>query len=91
MKTLAILAAIVALAIAMLVPHNAHAKAKGDTIGAPINTTMTGAAMAKLNAVDAPPTATTTHKLTRMEKRARIAELKREIRVLKAELKKLTK
>ena len=100
------LATIVAAVLAFLMvwlsfaPATVHAKAQGDTIGAPKATVMTGAASAKLNAIDAPvaparvystEVSKTTHKLTKSEKRAAIRELKAEIKRLQKEVKRLSK
>lgn len=97
MTKLAIVAMIAALAIAMLMPHEAKAKARGDAVGAAVAVPMTDAAKAKLDAADAPmppaffATATTTHELTKSEKRAAIKALKAEIKRLQKEIKRLSR
>lgn len=103
MTRIAIAAAIVALAFALLVPYDAHAKAKGDTIGAPtkpMTTGMSRADMADSNLLPAffydasmakSTMATSTEKMTRAEKRAAIRELKAEIKRLQKILRSLSK
>lgn len=103
MTKLAIAAAIVAMALALLTPHEARAKAKGDSVGAPVKEMTTGTSRAEMAESTMPPAffyrasmasstmATSTEKMTRAEKRAAIKELKAEIKRLQRELRKLTR
>lgn len=103
MTKLAIAAAIIATALALLIPHEANAKAKGDNVGAPVKEMTTGTSRADIADGLMPPAyfyrasmatstmATSTEKMTRAEKRAAIKELKAEIKRLQKILRSLTR
>ena len=103
MTKLAILAAIVATAFILLMPSYAHAKAKGDNVGAPVKEVTTGASRADIADGLIPPAyfyrasmasstmATSTEKMTKAEKRAAIKELRAEIKRLQKLVRSLTR
>jgi hypothetical protein len=99
---IALIAAIAAL-IALMTPEYAHAKAQGDSIGAPTKAQTTGASRADMadaplipayfysaeSANSATTTATSTERMTRAEKRAHLKALKAEIKRLEKIIKEL--
>lgn len=103
MTRAAIIALIVALAaiITLMMPTRAHAKATGDTVGAPKKETTTGTSRADMVDAVMPPayffsttattTATSTEKMTKKEKRAHLKALKAEIKRLEKLIRELKK
>lgn len=103
MTRIAIIAGIVAIALALMLPHEARAKAKGDNVGAPVKEMTTGTSRADIADGLIPPAyfyrasmasstmATSTEKMTRAEKRAAIKELKAEIKRLQKLVRSLTR
>lgn len=103
MTKLATIAATAAMALALLMPIYAHAKAQGDTIGAPMKPVMTGTSRADMADAPAQPTYTTTVAVkdaaiaaatttpTRAQQHAQIKKLMAEVARLEKLLKSLSK